>query len=142
MKHSSSFLMERESLIHLKIRKKNLLFVVLTQRTCLLSLEEWPNLEIFQHKTILVACKKFQYLIYNTKRYKAIAIQVFTKKKTKHGIIHLSLKNKLVENFLCNVYVSKVKSAKSRRQETYTEINYYNIFWPCFFSMFNSLVMS
>lgn len=76
---------------------KSIVRCFITQRTCLFSLEKWPHLEIFQHKTILVACKKFQLLIYNTKRYKVITIQVFTKKK--HGIIHLSQRKQTCKEF-------------------------------------------
>lgn len=100
-------------------QEKNLLFVVLTQRTCLLSLEEWPNLEIFQHKTILVACKKFQYLIYNTKRYKAIAIQVFTKKKKTWNNTSFSEKQTCREFFVQCICFKSQKRQVSKTRNIY-----------------------
>lgn len=86
---------------------KSIVRCLITQRTCLFSLEKWPHLEIFQHKTILVACKKFQLLIYNTKRYKVITIQVFTKTKKKPwntGNTSFSEKTNL-QRIFCAMYI-------------------------------------
>lgn len=99
---------------------KSIVRCFIKQRTCLFSLERWPHLEIFQHKTILVACKKIQLLIYNTKRYKVITIQVFTKKK-KHGIIHLSQRKQTCKEF----FVQCIFFNSQKRQVSKTR----NIHW-------------
>lgn len=91
---------------------KSIVRCFITQRTCLFRLERWLHLEIFQHKTILVACKKFQLLIYNTKRYKVITIQVFTKKQ-KHGIIHLSCKEFFVQCIFFNRQKRQVSKTRN-----------------------------
>lgn len=114
---------------------KSIVRCFITQRTCLFSLEKWPHLEIFQHKTILVACKKFQLLIYNTKRYKVITIQVFTKKK--HGIIHLSQRKQTWKEF----FVQCIFFNRQKRQVSKTRNIHWNqllehiltsFFPPCF----------
>lgn len=65
-------------------KKTSIVCCSITQRTCLLSLEKWPHLEIFQHKTILVACKKkFNSLSTTLNVTKWLQYKCLQKKKTK-----------------------------------------------------------
>lgn len=114
---------------------KSIVRCFIKQRTCLFSLERWPHLEIFHHKTILVACKKFQLLIYNTKRYKVITIQVFTKKK--HGIIHLSQRKQTCKEFFVQcIFFNRQKAPsfedKKHTLKSITRTYFDLVFSPCF----------
>lgn len=100
---------------------KSIVRCFIKQRTCLFSLERWPHLEIFQHKTILIACKKnFNSLSTTLNVTKWLQYKCLPKKK-KHGIIHLSQRKQTCKEF----FVQCIFFNRQKRQVSKTR----NIHW-------------